>query len=75
MEEQIAIEEEKLNLKKNKMKDNLKKMIQKFQLEMKELDKHKPTISPLGPTKFFDVTKHIRLFPPFQENRCQLKNG
>ena len=41
-----------------------------FQLKMKELDLHdkiKQKTFPLGTRKTFDVTKHIRLVPPFQE--------
>ena len=37
---------------------------------MKELDlqdKTKPNFLPLDSSKTFDVTKHIRLVPPFQE--------
>ena len=52
MEECIEIEKEKLH----------------FELKMKELelqDKSKPL--PLDSGKSFDVTKHIRLVPPFQE--------
>ena len=40
-----------------------------FQLKLKEMEiqeKSKPAPLFLEPTKFFDVTKHIRLVPPFQ---------
>ena len=53
-QERIEIEKEKIN----------------FQLKMKELElqeKTKPNILPLDTSKTFDVTKHIRLVPPFQE--------
>ena len=53
-QERIEIEKEKLE----------------FQLKMKELelqDKVKPKTLPLDTSKTFDVTKHIRLVPPFQE--------
>ena len=30
-------------------------------------DKSKPAPMPLDPTQFFDVTKHMRLVPLFQE--------
>ena len=53
-QERIEIEKEKLD----------------FQLKMKELElqeKTKPKILPLDTSKTFDVTKHIRLVPPFQE--------
>ena len=53
-QERIEIEKEKLE----------------FQLKMKELelqDKIKPKTLPLDTSKTFDVTKHIRLVPPFQE--------
>ena len=55
-QERIEIEKEKLE----------------FQLKMKELelqDKIKPKTLPLDTCKTFDVTKHIRLVPPFQEKR------
>ena len=54
MEERIEIEKEKLH----------------FELKMKELelqDKSKSKPLPLDSGKSFDVTKHIRLVPPFQE--------
>ena len=54
IQERIEIEKEKLD----------------FQLKMKELElqeKTKPKILPLDTSKTFDVTKHIRLVPPFQE--------
>ena len=53
-QEHIEIEKEKLEI----------------QLKMKELelqDKIKPKTLPLDTSKTFDVTKHIRLVPPFQE--------
>ena len=53
-QERIEIEKEKLE----------------FQLKMKQLelqDKTKPKSLPLDTSKTFDVTKHIRLVPPFQE--------
>ena len=53
-QERIEIEKEKLE----------------FQLKMKQLelqDKTKPKTLPLDSSKTFDVTKHIRLVPPFQE--------
>ena len=53
-QERIEIEKQKLN----------------FELKMKELElqeKTKPKILPLDPSKTYDVTKHIRLVPPFQE--------
>ena len=53
-QERIEIEKEKLE----------------FQFKMKELelqDKIKPKTLPLDSSKTFDVTKHIRLVPPFQE--------
>ena len=54
MEERIEIEKEKLH----------------FELKMKEhelQDKSKSKPLPLDSGKSFDVTKHIRLVPPFQE--------
>ena len=55
-QERIEIEKEKLD----------------FQLKMKELElqeKTKPKILPMETSKTFDVRKHIRLVPPFQEKR------
>ena len=54
MEERIEIEKEKLQ----------------FQLKMKELElqgKAKTKSLPFDTCKVFDVTKHIRFVPPFQE--------
>ena len=54
MEECIEIEKEKLH----------------FELKMKELELQGKSNSkplPLDSSKIFDVTKHIRLVPPFQE--------
>ena len=57
--------------KEKKKKDYCKKKkMKEFQLKMVEMeiqDKSKPVPLSLEPTKIFDVTKHIRLVPPFQE--------
>ena len=61
MEEKERERQERIEIEKEKLD---------FQLKMKELElqeKTKPKILPLGTSKTFDVTKHIRLVPPFQE--------
>ena len=70
MEERIA-KEKLLFQEKEKENERLlqeKEQERQYNLRMKELemqDKVKPKPSDLG--THFDVTKHIRLFPPFQE--------
>ena len=61
MEREKLEREERLEIEKEKLE---------FQLKMKQLelqDKTKPKTLPLDTSKTFDVTKHIRLVPPFQE--------
>ena len=61
MEREKLEREERLEIEKEKLE---------FQLKMKQLelqDKTKPKSLPLDTRKTFDVTKHIRLVPPFQE--------
>ena len=61
MEREKLEREERLEIDKEKVE---------FQLKMKQLelkDKTKPKSLPLDTSKTFDVTKHIRLVPPFQE--------
>ena len=61
MEREKLEREERLEIEKEKLE---------FQLKMKQLelqDKIKPKTLPLDTSKTFDVTKHIRLVPPFQE--------
>ena len=52
-EERIEVEKEKLQ----------------YSLKMKELELSSKSMPPVSfdPSKVFDVTKHIRLVPPFQE--------
>ena len=52
-EERIEVEKEKLQ----------------YSLKMKELELSSESMPPVSfdPSKVFDVTKHIRLVPPFQE--------
>ena len=73
-EKQREIEREKLEHEKLRLEAEERIEIEKeklqFELKMKELElegnsKSKPL--PLDSGKFFDVTKHIRLVPPFQE--------
>ena len=61
MEERETERQECIEIEKEKLD---------FELKMKELElqeKTKPKIWPLDTSKTFDVTKHIRLVPPFQE--------
>ena len=61
LEKEKLEREERLEIEKEKLE---------FQLKMKQLelqDKTKPKTLPLDTSKTFDVTKHIRLVPPFQE--------
>ena len=60
--EKLEIEKERLEIEKEKLQ---------FELKMKELElqgKSKSKSLPLATSMVFDVTKHIRLVPPFQEN-------
>ena len=59
--EKLEIEKERLKIEKEKLQ---------FELKMKELElqgKSKSKSLPLATSMVFDVTKHIRLVPPFQE--------
>ena len=52
-----------------------KKKEKGFKLRMKEIelhDKSKPKSLSLDTSKTFDVTKHIRLVPPFQEKEVDI---
>ena len=73
-EKQREIEREKLEHEKLRLEAEERIEIEKeklqFELKMKELElegKSKSKPLPLDSGKFFDVTKHIRLVPPFQE--------
>ena len=62
---------EKLRLETEARIEIEKEKIQ-FELKMKELElqgKSKPKSLPLDSSQTFDVTKHIRLIPPFQEKK------
>ena len=64
--------EERLEIEKEKFKFEIeeKERERQFQLRMKEIelnDKSKSKSLPLATSTVFDVTKHIRLVPPFQE--------
>ena len=64
-EERVEIEKEKLKFEKEE-----KERERQFQIRMKEMEMQEKTTSkslPLDSKKVFDVTKHIRLVPPFQE--------
>ena len=64
LEEKIAKEkleqEERIEVEKEKLQ---------YSLKMKELELSSKAMPPVSfdPSKVFDVTKHIRLVPPFQE--------
>ena len=61
MEREKLEQQERIEIEKEKIQ---------FELKMKELElegKSKSKPLPLDSGKFFDVTKHIRLVPPFQE--------
>ena len=61
MEKEKIEQQERIKIEKEKLQ---------FELKMKELElegKSKSKHLPLDSGKFFDVTKHIRLVPPFQE--------
>ena len=61
MEREKLERQERIEIEKEKLQ---------FELKMKELElqgKSKAKSLPLDTSKFFDVTKHIRLVPPFQE--------
>ena len=67
--EREKIENEKLRLEAEERIEIEKEKLQ-FELKMKELElegKSKSKPLPLDSGKSFDVTKHIRLVPPFQE--------
>ena len=73
-EKQREIEREKLEHEKLRLEAEERIEIEKeklqFELKMKELElegKSKSKSLPLDSGKSFDVTKHIRLVPPFQE--------
>ena len=71
LEKEKLEREERLEIEKEKLKfENEKERERQFKLRMKEIelhDKSKPKSLPLDTSKTFDVTKHIRLVPPFQE--------
>ena len=67
--ERERLEHEKLKLEAEKRIEIEKEKLQ-FEIKMKELElegKSKTKPLPLDSGKSFDVTKHIRLVPPFQE--------
>ena len=70
MEEQTA--EEKMLFQEKGKERKEKEKERRYQLRLKELEmqeKNKSPPLPLDPTKHFDITKHIRLVPLFQEKR------
>ena len=72
LEKEKLEREERLEIEKEKFKFEIeeKERERQFQLQMKEIelnDKSKSKSLPLATSTVFDVTKHIRLVPPFQE--------
>ena len=72
MEEKERERQERIEIEKEKLKFETeeKERERQFQLKLKEIelhDKSKSKSLPLDTSKTFDVTKHIRLVPPFQE--------
>ena len=72
LEKEKLEREERLEIEKEKFKFEIeeKERERQFQLRMKEIelnDKSKSKSLPLATSTVFDVTKHIRLVPPFQE--------
>ena len=72
MEREKIEREERIEIEKEKLKFEIeeKERERQFQLKLKEIelhDKSKLKSLPLDTSKTFDVTKHIRLVPPFQE--------
>ena len=72
LEKEKLEREERLEIEKEKFKFEIeeKERERQFQIRMKEIelnDKSKSKSLPLATSTVFDVTKHIRLVPPFQE--------
>ena len=70
LEKEKLEREERLEIKKEKFKFEIeeKERERQFQLRMKEIELNDKSKSlPLATSTVFDVTKHIRLVPPFQE--------
>ena len=72
LEKEKLEREERLEIEKEKFKFEMeeKERERQFQLRMKETelnDKSKSKFLPLATSTVFDVTKHFRLVPPFQE--------
>ena len=70
--EKLAMEKEKLEMEERIQKEELeqaeKEKERQYNLRMKELEmQDKAKTKPLDLGTHFDVTKHIRLVPPFQE--------
>ena len=70
--EKLAMEKEKLEMEERIQKEKLeqaeKEKERQYNLRMKELEmQDKAKTKPLDLGRHFDVTKHIRLVPPFQE--------
>ena len=70
LEKEKLEREERLEIEKEKFKFEIeeKERERQFQLRMKEIELNDKSKSlPLATSTVFDVTKHIRLVPPFQE--------
>ena len=68
--EKLAMDNEKLAMEKERleMEEKEKEKERQYNLRIKELEmQDKVKTKPLDLGTHFDVTKHIRLVPPFQE--------
>ena len=68
LEREERMQKEKLAMEKQKLEIEEKEKERQYNLRMKEIEmQDKVKIKPLDLGTHFDVTKHIRLVPPFQE--------
>ena len=68
LEREERMQKEKLAMEKQKLEMEEKEKERQYNLRMKELEmQDKAKAKPLDLGTHFDVTKHIRLVPPFQE--------
>ena len=66
--EKLAVEKEKLAMEKERLEMEEKEKERQYNLSIKELEmQDKVKTKPVDLGTHFDVTKHIRLVPPFQE--------
>ena len=68
LEREERMQKEKLAMEKQKLEMEEKEKERQYNLRMKEIEmQDKAKTKPLDVGSHFDVTKHIRLVPPFQE--------